>query len=74
MPEAKFLHGRRFGQMLCEALDLDQNTVRQMTIIASLDDAAVVVVEHLVTNDQAKKTGEILVKRYRLVDIEEGED
>lgn len=60
--------GQRWGVMLCEALGLDKNVVRSVTLTATVNEAASVVVEQWLTDDQGRRIAELLTTRYCLVE------
>jgi len=68
------MHGKKFGQMLCDALGLDAATTSRIVIESDPLKAAVVHVTHLVTNDQGQRLAEHLTTDYELLEIDGGEN
>jgi hypothetical protein len=69
--EKKFVHGRKFGAELCEALGLDSDTVVSLSLHADVHEAACVKVTMLVAQDKADAVRG-LVHRYKLQERDGG--
>lgn len=62
--------GRDLGKEICEAIGIEPNLVRSISITASVDEVAIVTIERLVSAEAAQSLVE-LFKKYQYETEEE---
>lgn len=60
------LHGQKLGAALCDAFGLDKHLVRSLTFHCDVSEAATVLVEQFVTDEQGRRTADVIVREYEV--------